>query len=129
MRVFRTVLGDERAATRTYGDGSVDCPFCTYPVRTSEETCLNPWCDANPSWKPEALAAHREKVAAQQAEEARRKANHEAAMRRIERDRVERQEREAVMIREAEERGACVRCLVRSGFRKRVRHRKRCPRE
>jgi hypothetical protein len=134
--VVRTVLGDERTATRIYGDGSIDCPFCSNAISAERDstylqdgTCPNPWCDANPSWQPHALQAHREKREREAQEVAARARNHRAAMERISREREEQQEWEAQKIEEAKQRGACLRCLFQPGYRavKFVRHRKECP--
>lgn len=123
----RTCLGDERVVTRTYQDGSAECPFCSYPITPGQSH--NPWCDAHPSYTPERLQAERDKRAAREREERERQRNHAWAMERIRRERAEREAWQAEQTVEARRRGACVRCLfgASSGVRF-IKHRGPCPR-
>ena len=47
--VHTDCLGREREVSRTYPDGSFDCPFCSYAVfaERQETRCSNPWCPAS----------------------------------------------------------------------------------
>lgn len=130
MQTVTDVLGTELPVTHYYGDGSYDCPHCSYAIRADEGFSLakhNPWCLATPSYPPdkarEALA-ERERV---RKEEARRKREHEMKMKQIEEwNRSQAEERTAKLLA-AREQGYCIACLTRSGFRKQVKHRKACP--
>ena len=127
MRIVTTVLGESREAKDVYPDGSFNCPFCWYAVQAPNTQCANPWCQAHPSWTPEALRIHLAKIAAQQAEEDQRKRNHELAMQRIAEDNQARREREDAERAEVIAKGACLRCWARNG--KIIKHRAECPRE
>lgn len=130
VKEVRTVLGEVRPVTRTYGDGSVDCPFCSNPIIFPETECSNPWCDAHPMMTADTLRARRAEIERKAAEAAQRKASHEAAMRRIAEARAAEQAWAAEQIEEAERRGACLVCLFQ-GFRrvKFVKHRGPCPKK
>ncbi len=126
-----TVLGDFRTVTKSWDDGSVQCPYCTYPIGPEEVSCPNPWCEAHTAWSPEALARHREEKvrehAARKAEEDRRESIKQAV---ADRNRVH-AEWQAEQIAEAERRGACLTCLFQPGWErtKFVRHRGPCPKQ
>lgn len=125
-----TVLGEVRPVTRVFGDGSVDCPFCSNPILFPATACLNPWCDAFPDWKPEALQKRLDERAAKAQEEERRQASHRFAMQRISEDRAAEQAWAAEQIAEAKARGCCThpRCLFPgSTGSKFVKHRGACP--
>src|SRR5437899_1892762 len=121
--VHTDCLGREREVSRTYPDGSFDCPFCSYAViaERQETRCSNPWCSAssycfNTDGTPRQESADRmrAKIAEEQrrqAEEEQRRASHQATMRRLEEDRRAHQEWEQATITEARKRGACVRCV------------------
>lgn len=123
---FRTVLGEERDAIRTYGDGSVDCPFCCTP---QPGPCENPYCDANPSWGVDALLAHQEKRAAEvswwEADKRIRRVGLESSRNRA----AEHEAWRERQLAEASRRGACLRCLFQAGWErvKFIRHRGECP--
>jgi len=124
----RTCLGDERVVTRTWQDGSAECPFCTYPITQGQSH--NPWCDAHPGYTPERLTAQRAEREARAREERDRRANHAAAMRRIQEERASREAWMAEQTAEARRRGTCVRCLFGASHAVRfVKHRGVCPRE
>ncbi len=127
--IVKTVLGDSKESTRTYGDGSVDCPWCSYPIVHPATTCANGWCEANPSWSPEALQAFRAKREAErkqkESDEARRRSISESTKQRH-------QEHEAwgrAQVEECRKRGACLACLFQPGWErvKFVKHRGPCP--
>jgi hypothetical protein len=124
----RTCLGDERLVTRTYADGSAECPFCSYPITPGQSH--NPWCDAHPGYTPEKLQAQRDTRAAAEREGRDRRANHASAMRRIAEERESREAWEHEQYAEARRRGACLRCLfgASSGVHF-VKHRGPCPRD
>lgn len=135
MRV-KTVLGDEQEVTRTYGDGSIDCPYCQQPIlvgtfdRKAEYVdCPNGFCDANPNYPPQALAEHRAARAAKTADDARRKRDAEWARERSFQEKAARDAREAEELAEARRRGTCVACLWSGpgGKVKYVKHRGPCP--
>lgn len=135
MRAIRTNLGESRPATRVYGDGSVDCPWCHNaisavhnPHELAAGQCPNPWCDANPHATPATIQASRDKEASRLAQEAERKRNHAAAMARIDQERNDRARFYAETRQEAERRGSCVRCCIDKYSRVRfVKHRGACP--
>lgn len=115
------VLGETRAVDLTYPDGSYVCPFCGYAVIPERDgsDCRNPACEAGiHADRDRALEMRRqsEERGAREAEDQRR---HE---RLIEYAR-ESEERRRAEVQEAAEAGYCVSCFVRSGNRKRVRHR------
>lgn len=137
-RLVHTVLGDERPATRTYEDGSIDCPYCSNAIAVGRDdqhlsagTCPNPWCDASPVWNPDALQARRDKLAQQRLDAERRQRDHQAAMARIAEDQREYFAWQQAQMEEARRRGCCLRCLFTRGYRQArfVRHRKACPKE
>lgn len=123
------VLGNIKEVTRTYGDGSYDCPHCNNPIRADEGLgpCKNPWCIANPSMPVDAARALFEKAEAKRKEDEQRKRNHQLALERIENDRVTRNEAIAKAEQEATKKGQCLRCLRRSDYRKGIKHRGQCP--
>lgn len=129
LTTVTTVLGDSRPVTRTYGDGSVDCPWCSSPILVGLTECQNPACWAYPSWKPEALREHMAKVELQKAREARDEANRRAVHAAYVSRQAEHEVWEAEQIAEAKRRGACLRCLFQAGWErvKFVKHRKPCP--
>jgi hypothetical protein len=124
-----TVLGDSRPVTRTYGDGSVDCPYCVAAIIYPATECSNPACDSSKYWTPAALQERRDREAARLAEEARRKRDHAWAMQRAEEDRILHEQWRKDQVAEAIKRGACLLCLFLPGWDrvKFVKHRKPCP--
>mgnify|MGYP001608748924 CR=1 FL=1 len=126
--LISTVTGESREAIRTYPDGSVDCPFCTYPIITPS-TCQNPWCDANSSWTPDALIARQTKRR-EEAERITQETTLRKSVARAAKERhAEHQAWEVAQIAEARRRGACLHCLFAPGW-ERVRfvvHRQGCP--
>ena len=126
-----TVLGDSLPVTRSWEDGSVECSWCHHPIGPELAACPNPWCDANPAWSAERLAARR-------AEEKEKRWEREEENRRAESVRAYFEASQAAHERwrerqteEARRRGACLRCLFQPGWErvKFVRHRKGCPKE
>ena len=129
IHAISTVLGDSKHVTRSYPDGSVDCPYCSNAIHYPAFQCRNPYCDANPQWKPDALREHREKRAADKAQ---RDYDNESRRQGAEFARAciaEHVAWESAQIDEANRRGACVLCLFQPGW-ERVRfvvHRAGCP--
>lgn len=130
-----TVLGDWRVVTRTYEDGSAECPFCRYPIAPSGlRIDHHPWCEAHPSYPPEKLRTDRERWAAEQAASERRARQWawSAQYRRVQE--ASRRAVERVVRETARERGACIPCALTSldrgglGRVRYVRHRGECPR-
>jgi hypothetical protein len=66
------VLGETRPVTTVFGDGSVNCPFCSHPIITPKIACENPWCEAHPSMPPAEVVKRRADAAAKEAEDRRR---------------------------------------------------------
>ncbi len=85
-----TSLGETRIVSKTYEDGSHECPWCYAAVVYPTPRCPNPACDTQ--LNANMLNDRRQKQAAQQQEEATRKRNHDLAMQRIEEDRIVREE-------------------------------------
>jgi hypothetical protein len=119
--VVTNCLGESRPVNSSWPDGSYACPFCEAPVSPShrERPCPNPMCEANPHTKPEEILRRREQQAEHECEAARRKAQaeHMSAYARNWR------ERQAAEVAAARDAGYCTTCFVRSGHRRRVRHR------
>lgn len=118
------VLGETRRCPSVYLDGSYTCPFCGaaagLPDRPrDDQPCPNPWCEAHPRMPVETVLARRTEAAERKRREDDRRRTHEAAM---EANAAYRERRQAE-VREAREAGYCTLCFVRSGNRKRVRHR------
>ena len=134
IRTVSTVLGDIKPVTRTYGDGSIDCPWCSSAIIAPKTTCDNPGCDAYPGWAPEALRTRREKQAAELAERE-RDAKTRASVAEASRERAAEhrawETAQVAKIAEAGKRGACLRCLFQSGWEraKFIKHRAECPRK
>jgi hypothetical protein len=123
------VLGNTLPVLNFYGDGSYDCPHCHYPIRADEGLgpCKNPWCIANPQMPVDAankIPADRER---KRMEEERRKHDHEMAMQRIQEWNETRDRERTTKLLAAKEQGYCLTCLIRSNYRKEVKHRKSCP--
>jgi len=111
VTTVKDVLGRERPVTRTYGDGSVDCPFCTYAIVVPNLTCGNPWCVAHPSM-PVARAQETVDAAAREAEAGLRRMRDAHAARECQlADHAARKRVERADLDEAAKRGACTRCL------------------
>lgn len=129
IREITTVLGDSRPVTKTYGDGSVDCPYCSNAILFPKATCDNPWCEAHPSYSPEALTQFRIKKKA----DAERRAEDEATRKSVLESAVLRNEEhvrwQSEQTAEAKRRGACLNCLFQAGWErvKFIRHRGVCP--
>ncbi len=123
------VLGTSLEVTRFYGDGSYDCPHCQYAIRADEGLgpCRNPWCIANPLMTPDAARTVLAKRDAALREESERKRNHAASMARIAEWKETSERKRTAKLNDAREQGYCIRCLVKSDFRKQVRHRLECP--
>ena len=143
----RSVLGDTRDAVVNEGAGHpwITCPFCSSaiylgdPHPEHENTsvsrngrCANPWCLANPAMPLDAAREARGRAIVEEMEAAARRANHEAAMRRIRDEQAARQEAWNEIRAAATEAGACVGCAWHEfnlrGTRRLVRHRGPCPR-
>jgi hypothetical protein len=124
------VLGTSKPVARYYGDGSFDCPHCSYPVRADQGLSLeahNPWCIANPAYPVDSalqFVADRER---KEQEEAERRRSRDASIARAEEYRQSQERTRTAKLLDAKARGLCVTCLVRSDFRKEVKHRKACP--
>jgi hypothetical protein len=119
--VVTNCLGESRPIKSSWPDGSYSCPFCEAPVLPShrEPPCPNPMCEASPYTKPEETLRRREQLAERGREAARRKAQTEQMI-VCSREWREQQAAEVDAVRGA---GYCVTCFVRSGHRRRVRHR------
>lgn len=143
----RSVLGDTRTAEVHPGDGFpwITCPFCGSAVYLGEPhpdhagrnfvakdgRCNNPWCLANPAMPLDAAREARGRAMIEEMEAAARRANHEAAMRRIRDEQESRQAAWNKIRAEATEAGACIGCAWHAfglGKRRLTRHRGPCPR-
>lgn len=141
-----SVLGEARAADVRPGDGYpwISCPFCQsavyletpHPDHTHVSSigvggrCANPWCIANPKMPLDAARLAIGAAHLRQMESDRRTAEHVAAMERIAAERASWDAAHTAVVREARDRGACVRCASLSFRRGRVkytRHRGTCP--
>lgn len=133
------VLGIAREITRTYPDGSYDCPHCGYAVHVRlHQGCDNGSCAAsthalaNPAVTRPIFAAIETKRQQLAAEERQRQLNHEWAMERIEEERAERERIRNHVALKAKSKGACVECALHSirygGPPHFTVHRKPCPR-
>ena len=130
-------LGNTRPVIDSWPDGSYSCPWCASAVTPEHSPhfpqCENPGCPAGYWMRPDLLREQYAKREAQEAEEARRKANHEWAMRRIREENEARDIRIREAVAHAREIGACVPCLLRDRYRleygapRFVKHRKACP--
>ncbi len=147
MTTITDVLGRTRDKGHTYEDGSYSCPFCGAAVMPDDFSsrcagwrgtfegmhCHNPACAANPHLDPEPLKQRiaEQEARAKEAEE--REARHKIHMEYLQRDKEQREEKWRLLATEANERGACLRCLRKSnwesGTPKFVKHRGTCPRE
>ncbi|HEV3072120.1 MAG TPA: hypothetical protein VGY76_11935 [Solirubrobacteraceae bacterium] len=119
--VVTNCLGESRPITSSWPDGSYACPFCEAAVLPShrERPCPNPMCEASPYTKPEEILRRREQLA---------ESEHEAAQRKAQTEQMiaysrQWQEQQAAEVAAARDAGYCVVCFVRSGHRRRVRHR------
>jgi len=119
--VVTNCLGESRPIKSSWPDGSYSCPFCEAPVLPShrERPCPNPMCEASPYTKPEEILRRREQQAEHERDAARRKALVEQMIAHSRR-RLKQQAAEVAAARDA---GYCIVCFVRSGHRRRVRHR------
>lgn len=122
-----SVLGTVLPVTYTYGDGSFDCPFCRYAVKSPGTVCQSPGCVANPAMPVEAAQRMVAKADEERKEKEQRERNHRWAMERIQEGNRARAEATAKAEREATDKGQCIACLRRSGYRKTVKHRGECP--
>ena len=116
ITTITTVLGETRPIARTYGDGSVDCPFCTSPIVYPAIQCLNPWCDAYPAWTPDALKARQTKRQEEDERRAQESARRQSVAQAINERHAEHQAWESAQIAEAKRRGACLHCLFAPGW-------------
>lgn len=131
------VLGEARAITRTYQDGSFDCPFCGAAVLHPAPRCSNPWCAAcdyamtNPERTRPAFQAQADKARRQQEDDARRKRDYETRMAYIRETNAAHEQWIADTMAEARKLGACLRCVVAPGWEraKFIKHRGQCPKE
>lgn len=125
------ILGNSLPVTRTYEDGSFNCPHCGYAVVAPALECSNPWCAAHPEMPlkaAERIVLEKRKAAE---ERAARERNLRLARERIEEERAAREADWAEVRAEVERRGACLRCAAKTfemGRVRIVRHRKACPR-
>jgi hypothetical protein len=116
-------LGRKRLAD-PYPDGSYNCPFCWAAVRPADGGCPNPACVARPGFPAETAREWLAKEEAKREEDARRAWQEQHAKDRA----TEREQKRQEAIVEANQRGACLRCLFdRYGRVKFVKHRKPCP--
>ena len=125
------VLGETRQAPNVYLDGAFTCPFCWSAAGLAEDAersydpiprdrCPNPCCSANPRATSEyELERRRLRAEARAREDDFRRRSDAMA----ESSRRYHEQRDAE-IREARESGYCVQCFIRSGNRKRIRHRR-----
>lgn len=143
------VLGRVRDVQRTWPDGSWECPFCGYGFSAERglcrgqkqgyredcgngEHCQNPACFANPHYPVERA---REVLATEErkrAEEAQRLENLRSRREYAEEAAAERRAKIHAIRKEAESRGACIRCALKDApYRepKFIKHRTRCPLE
>lgn len=119
---------DARPVRFWYADGSHDCPYCCYGIQFPLTTCRNPACDTN--FTAGSLQARREEQERRKRDEQERQKNHERAMQRIAEEKRARQEAEYVLYQEAKKEGYCLRCLITPwGSVKKIKHRKKCPKE
>jgi hypothetical protein len=114
-------LGESRCVEQSWPDGSYTCPYCGAGVVPSDRDrpCPNPACEANPYMKPPEILRRRE----QHAERERDAARHKAQTQRMIASSREWHQRQAAEVAQARKAGYCPTCFIRSGNRKRVRHR------
>lgn len=119
--VVTNCLGESRPVMSSWPDGSYGCPFCQAAVTPShrERPCPNPMCEASPYAKPEDILRRREQQAEREREAAHRRAVGEQMSAYARRWR----EQQAAEVAAARDAGYCTLCFVRSGHRRRVRHR------
>lgn len=115
------VTGEVRMVWQTWADGSYTCPFCGAGVVPTdrERPCPNPCCAASPRADADEVCHERQEAAERErerVESAARSASIAESMRRS-------RERRDAEVTAAVAEGFCRRCFVRSGHRKRVRHR------
>lgn len=115
------VLGERRAVLHSCPDGSYSCPFCAAAVLADETSrpCPNPACEAGPYASAQEVLARRARRAENEqriAERKRLSAEHAAYEEQARR-------RRDAQIASIREEGYCALCFVRSGQRKRIRHR------
>lgn len=143
------VLGRVRDVQRTWPNGSWECPFCCSAVDPERDRCRgtvhgyrndcdgalhcqNPACFANPHYPVERA---REVLATEErkrAEEARRLVDRAWAKKYAEGQAQARAEKIRSIQKEAQARGACIRCALKDApYResKFIKHRTRCPLE
>lgn len=117
------VLGETRRAPSVWPDGAWTCPFCGGAAVPSDRwftpPCANPMCEAHPLMSPDEVLRRRAEQEQRELDAQERRRSHELAMARIAADKALRA-REVQQVREA---GYYVQCFVRSGQRKRIRHR------
>jgi hypothetical protein len=119
--VVRDVTGEMRAVEQAWPDGSYSCPFCGAAVlpSESERPCPNPQCAANPRMDPETVLRRRQ----EHTESEQRAQDERARWARISESMLREREGREQEVSEAEEAGYCTQCFIRSGHRRRVRHR------
>ena len=135
------VLGRTRPIEKIWPDGSYNCPFCMaaveanrkcvgYPGGCSYGThCQNRACFANPHYPVDRARREYAEHERRREEEAQRAANREWSNRYAEEQRRERAAQIDAIAKEAQTRGACVRCALKDApYRtKFVKHRGACP--
>jgi hypothetical protein len=145
--IITDCLGREREVTRTWPDGSYNCPFCDYAVPAAglefdhgvkdlvpvHVGCQNPACFArvNPPYPADRAREDLRCHEAQLAEEVRRKREVEW-VRQAQKQRTEEHAVwQASQRAECVTRGCCLNCLFQPGWQrvKFVKHRKVCPRQ
>lgn len=127
-KIVTSVTGEAREATYFYGDGSYNCPFCTYAIGPNETVCHNPWCEATPGvkleWVLERKAKEEEEHKRMEFEQRRQEAHRQYYE---EGKRIKAEFRAQKRI-EAIAGGYCLNCLFDKYDRvKFIKHRKPCP--
>ncbi len=107
--------GEARPVTKTYQDGSHECPWCVYAVPAGG-VCQNPGCYVNGT--VETIEASQ----ARMAEDARRQAERDHYAKAARKAREMREAAQAAEIYEVRAAGQCVGCYIRA-YGKRIRHR------
>src|SRR5262249_9142109 len=127
------VLGRQREAGNVWPDGSYNCPFCASAVLSEADErftrcswprcqvaglhCQNPWCTANPHMPVASAQEIVDRAEQRRQEEARRERDHQLWRERMDATKRADDETWAAARAEAERKGACVVCLLKSDWR------------